>query len=140
MKNKSSKDIFTVKEENYEDYLRWNGLKLKNSHNAKSLKAKNARYYVIYKNNNYHAEITVFTKEDNLININVLFDLNEYLDILINYLKKDYDYLTFQEGFNYLNLDMIRKKYPVIEETVENPELDENSIFRQISIKVDIKS
>ncbi len=140
MKNKSTKDIFTVKEETYEDYLKWNGLKLKNSYNAKNLKAKKARYYVIYKNNEYHAEITVFTKEDNLINMNVLFDLNEYLDILINYLKKDYDYLTFQEGFNYLNLNMIREKYPVIEETVENPELDENSMFRQISIKVDIKS
>lgn len=139
IKNYVNEITYEIKEGNYDDYIKWNGLRCKNIPIALEIRDNVCKYYMVFKNGEYYSEFVIFTDEDNLINLNV-FEVGSYLDCLLNYLKKDYDYLVFRADENmYDSLDIIREKCDCISETKEEIEAWNGNVYVLTSIKVSLK-
>lgn len=140
IKNYVNDESYEVVQGTYDDYIKWNGLKMAGRPIALELRDDNCKYFIVYKNGQYYSDVVLFPKEDNLINLNITARIRNYFDKLINYLEKDYDYLTFKEDESlYNNLDMIRKKCKCIEEKEEELNGSNGEIFKLTSVKVSLK-
>ena len=140
IKNYVIDESYEIVESTYDDYIKWNGLKEIGKPIALELKDNNCKCFIVYKNKEYYSEVFLFPNEGNLINLNITMGIRNYFDKLIDYLKKDYDYLTFKEDEEfYHELEMIRKKCNCIEEKVEEFKGYDGKIFKLTSIKVDLK-
>jgi len=124
---------------NYEDYIKWNGLKTEKNPIALEIKDRICRYYIIFQDNEYFSEVVVF-EEKNLINLNITFGIKHYLVELINFFKENkYHYITFSSDENiYKDLDTIRKKCKCIEEYKENITMPNSEMFEITYIKVEL--
>lgn len=140
IENYVNEEIYEIKEGNYDDYIKWNGLKESEKPIALELRDNVCRYYMVFKNNKYYSEVVVFPKENNLINLNITIGIKNYLNALLEYLKKDYDYLVFKSDENmYNNLDMIREKCNCIEEYKEDIKINDERTFELTNIKVSLQ-
>ena len=140
IKNYVNEGLFEIKEGSYDDYIKWNGLKVEGKPIALEIRDNVCKYYMVFKDDEYYSEVVVFPKEDNLINLNITFGLKNYIDKLLDYLKKDYDYLVFKSDEDmYNNLDIIREKCNCIKESKEKINANNGKIFELTSIKVNLK-
>lgn len=139
IKNYVAESKFEIIEANYEEYIKWNGLKTSNSPIALELRDNICKCYMIFKDKEFFADVILFEHEDNLINLNITFAINEYLEVLLDYLKKDYKYLTFKSDEEiYNNLDVIREKCNCVDEYEEVFEGRNGKKIKLTSIKVEL--
>ena len=132
--------MIKIIEGNYDEFIKWNGLKEKNKPIAIDIKNNVAKYYIVLKNDEYYSEFILFPKEDNLINLNITISAKTFIEEAINYLKKDYDYLVFKSDENiYNNLDIIRNNYNCIEEYKEQLKSNSGKIYELTNIKISLK-
>ena len=109
--------MFDFKEGNYEDYIKYNGLKGKQLPIYEEIKKGNAKYYIVFNNNEYFSEFLIFLTEDNLLNLNITDKANKFIEEAFKYLKEKYEYLTIRTDQSlYDYADLIRKKYICISE------------------------
>lgn len=135
-----SEESYEIKEGSYDDYIKWNGLKVKGKPIALEIRDNACKYYMVFKNKEYYSEVIVFTKEDNLINLNITMGIKNYLDSLLDYLKKDYDYISFRSDENlYKNFDVIRERCNCVDEYIDEIKLDDGRNFNLTTIKVKLK-
>ena len=136
-----NKEFYKIEEGNYEDYIKWNGLKTKNNPIALEIRDGVANYFMVFKDEEYFSEVIIFPEENNLINLNITFGIKEFLEVLIEHLKnKNYDYITFKSDENvYKNLDIIREKCKCVNEYKETIEVSDDKKFELTNIKVDLK-
>lgn len=141
VKNYVQQTTYQIKKSNYEDYIKWNGLKEADNPIALELRDNVCKYYVIFKNKEYYSEVIIFEKAGNLINLNITFGIQDYLGSLLECLRNDYDYLIFKSNEElYNNLDIIREHCNCIEELVEEFEGYDGKKIKLTSIKVDLKA
>lgn len=132
--------MIKIIEGNYDEFIKWNGLKEKNKPIAIDIKNNDAKYYIVLEDDEYYSEFIVFPKEDNLINLNITIGVKTFIEEAINYLKKDYDYLVFKSDENmYNNLDIIRNNYNCIEEYKEELKSNSGKIYELTNIKISLK-
>lgn len=140
IKNYVIDESYEIVESNYDEYIKWNGLKVVGNPISLEIRDNNCKYFVVYKNKEFFSEVFLFTKEENLINLNITKGIKNYFDKLINYLKKDYDYLTFKEDEEfYHNLKLVREKCNCIEEKQEEFKGYDGKLFKLTSVKVSLK-
>ena len=132
--------MFRIEDGNYDEYIKWNGLKEKNSSIALDIKNDNTKYLIVFKDDEYYSDVLIFNNEDNLINLNITFGINDFLDILIEYLKKNnYEYIVFKSDETlYNNLENIRNKYEYLSEDKEDIVLSDGRKFELTSLKIDL--
>ena len=132
--------MIKIIEGNYDEFIKWNGLKEKNKPIAIDIKNNVAKYYIVLENDEYYSEFILFPKEDNLINLNITISAKTFIEEAINYLKKDYDYLVFKSDENiYNNLDIIRNNYNCIEEYKEQLKSNSGKTYELTNIKISLK-
>ena len=132
--------MIKIIEGNYDEFIKWNGLKEKNKPIAIDIKNNVAKYYIVLENDEYYSEFILFPKEDNLINLNITISAKTFIEEAINYLKKVYDYLVFKSDENiYNNLDIIRNNYNCIEEYKEQLKSNSGKIYELTNIKISLK-
>lgn len=140
IKNYVNKESYKVVEGTYEGYIKWNGLKAEGKPIGLGIKDNTCKYLIVYKNDEIYSEVFLFTEKENLINLNITFAVDDIIEPLIKYLKKDYDYITFKSDEDlYSNLKTIREKCNCVEEKVEEVKAYNDKIFRLTSVKVKLK-
>ncbi len=131
---------YEVKSADYEEYLKWNGLRMKDSPAALEIRDEVAKYYMVFKNNEFYSDFLVFPNEDNRSDINKMFGSDELFEICLKYLKNEYDYLTMLSCETLDNsANMIRSKSNVISEEVKESKGYDERIWKYILHKVLLK-
>lgn len=116
---------YKVYESNYEEYILRNGKNMEETAQAIKLRNKDARYFVIEKNNEYFSDFVIYNKDNWITLDRMLYKNNELVNCILNYLKENkYEYVT--EYFPDETMDIakyIKDHYNVIDEIkiVEGP-------------------
>lgn len=77
----------------YDEYIKWNGLKCAETPAALEVRDQVAVYYILLKNGKFKEDFLVFPQEDNMTNLNkCVFDDNEFV-FCLHALQKEYKYL-----------------------------------------------
>ena len=98
--SKSNISSIKVVMENYNTFIKYNGEKQSNGVIASALNNNQAKYYVIYLNDEFLDDFEVFDKYDNINNylkIDIFSDIFNNQDIMNNvfkYLTHDFNYIT----------------------------------------------
>ena len=83
---------YLIKEYDYQKYIEVNGTKQSTCPQALELRDNNAKYFIIYENNEFYKDFCIYT-EDNWITINRNELTNNVLmNEIISFLKSDYNY------------------------------------------------
>ena len=139
IKNYVNKPNIKIIEGNYDDYVKYNGLKNKNNLPALEIRDNVAKYLMIFDGEELYSEVIIFEERDVLINLNITSRVKSYLDDLLEYLKSKYKYVTFQSDETLDNkLKDIREKCKVIDESEEIFKLESGLELRLVSIKVEL--
>ena len=72
--------MIKIIEGNYDEFIKWNGLKEKNKPIAIDIKNNVAKYYIVLENDEYYSEFILFPKEDNLINLNITIGAKTFIE------------------------------------------------------------
>ncbi len=108
---------YEIKKGTYNDYIKWNGLRMANTPAALEIRDGVAKFYMVFKNEEYFSDFLVFEEEENLINLNIVFHFEDFIRVAIETLKNEYDYITFSIDDNlYHGADLVRNNCHVIEE------------------------
>ena len=139
IKNYVNKPNIKIIEGNYDDYVKYNGLKNKNNLPALEIRDNVAKYLMIFDGEELYSDVIIFEERDVLINLNITSRVKSYLDDLLEYLKSKYKYVTFQSDETLDNkLKDIREKCKVIEESEEIFKLESGLELRLVSLKVEL--
>ena len=139
IKNYVNKPNIKIIEGNYDDYVKYNGLKNKNNLPALEIRDNVAKYLMIFDGEELYSEVIIFEERDVLINLNITSRVKSYLDDLLEYLKSKYKYVTFQSDETLDNkLKDIREKCKVIDESEEIFKLESGLELRLVSLKVEL--
>ena len=139
IKNYVNKPNIKIIEGNYDDYVKYNGLKNKNTSAALEIRDNVAKYLMIFDGEELYSEVIIFEEKEVLINLNITSRVKSYLDDLLEYLKSKYKYVTFQSDETLDNkLKDIREKCKVIDESEEIFKLESGLELRLVSIKVEL--
>ena len=139
IKNYVNKPNIKIIEGNYDDYVKYNGLKNKNNLPALEIRDNVAKYLMIFDGEELYSDVIIFEERDVLINLNITSRVKSYLDDLLEYLKSKYKYVTFQSDETLDNkLKDIREKCKVIDESEEIFKLESGLELRLVSIKVEL--
>ena len=130
---------YKIIEGNYDDYVKYNGLKNKNKPVALEIRDNVAKYLMIFDKEELYSEVIIFEEKEVLINLNITFMVNEYLDELLEYLKHKYKYVTFKSDETlYKNLKAIREKCKVVDEKEEILKTQTGVELRLVSLKIEL--
>ena len=139
IKNYVNKPNIKIIEGNYDDYVKYNGLKHKNKPAALEIRDNVAKYLMIFDGEELYSDVIIFEERDVLINLNITSRVKSYLDDLLEYLKSKYKYVTFQSDETLDNkLKDIREKCKVIDESEEIFKLESGLELRLVSLKVEL--
>ena len=139
IKNYVNKPNIKIIEGNYDDYVKYNGLKNKNTSAALEIRDNVAKYLMIFDGEELYSEVIIFEEKEVLINLNITSRVKSYLDDLLEYLKSKYKYVTFQSDETLNNkLKDIREKCKVIDESEEIFKLESGLELRLVSLKVEL--
>jgi DNA-binding transcriptional MerR regulator len=139
IKNYVNKPNIKIIEGNYDDYVKYNGLKNKNTSAALEIRDNVAKYLMIFDGEELYSEVIIFEEKEVLINLNITPRVKSYLDDLLEYLKSKYKYVTFESDETLNNkLKDIREKSKVIDESEEIFKLESGLELRLVSIKVEL--
>ena len=139
IKNYVNKPNIKIIEGNYDDYVKYNGLKNKNNLPALEIRDNVAKYLMIFDGEELYSDVIIFEERDVLINLNITSRVKSYLDDLLEYLKSKYKYVTFQSDETLDNkLKDIREKCKVIDESEEIFKLESGLELRLVSLKVEL--
>jgi DNA-binding transcriptional MerR regulator len=139
IKNYVNKPNIKIIEGNYDDYVKYNGLKNKNKPAALEIRDNVAKYLMIFDGEELYSEVIIFEEKEVLINLNITSRVKSYLDDLLEYLKSKYKYVTFQSDETLDNkLKDIREKCKVIDESEEIFKLESGLELRLVSLKVEL--
>ena len=139
IKNYVNKPNIKIIEGNYDDYVKYNGLKNRNNSAALKIKDNVAKYLMIFDDEELFSEVIVFEEKEVLINLNITSRVKSYLDDLLEYLKGKYKYVTFESDETLDNkLKDIREKCKVIDESEEIFKLESGLELRLVSLKVEL--
>ena len=78
---------YKIIEGNYDDFVKYNGLKHKNKPAALEIRDNVAKYLMIFDGEELYSDVIIFDEKEVLINLNITFMVSEYLDDLLEYLK-----------------------------------------------------
>jgi DNA-binding transcriptional MerR regulator len=139
IKNYVNKPNIKIIEGNYDDYVKYNGLKNKNKPAALEIRDNVAKYLMIFDGEELYSDVIILEERDVLINLNITSRVKSYLDDLLEYLKSKYKYVTFQSDETLDNkLKDIREKCKVIDESEEIFKLESGLELRLVSLKVEL--
>lgn len=131
---------FEIKNGDYNEYLKWNGLRFANTPAALEIRDGVAKYYLVFKNGEYFTDFLIFTEEDNLINLNVTACFKDVLKPVLKYLKDEYHYVTFKtDDSMYHNAQFIKDNCNCIKETVEEIKGFDGKIYYLTYLKISLK-
>ena len=139
IKNYVNKPNFKIIEGNYNDYVKYNGLKSKNNSPALKIRDNIAKYLMVFDGEELYSDVIVFEENDAVINLNITSMVKSYLDELLDYLKDKYKYVVFQSDETLNNkLKDIREKCKVIDESEEIFKLESGLELKLVSLKVEL--
>ena len=139
IKNYVNKPNIKIIEGNYDDYVKYNGLKSKNKPVALEIKDNVAKYLMIFDGEELYSEVIIFEEKEVIINLNITSRVKSYLDELLEYLKSKYKYVTFESDETLNNkLKDIREKCKVVDESEEIFKLESGLELRLVSLKVEL--
>ena len=127
--------VYNIEEGNYRKYVEINGIKYSKCAQALALKDLNAKYFVVYKDDEFYTDFCIY-KKDNWITLerNQFFD-NELINLIIDYISIEIDYFT-----TYVPLED-DKLYMVIKNTFKNIEeteyIQDRYKYRCLKIKLE---
>ena len=132
---------YEIKKGTYEDYIKWNGLRMANKPTSLDIKNGVAKFYMVFKGEEYFSDFLVFESDGNMINLNTAVMFEKYLNEAIDVLKNEYDYVTFSTNDElYHNVHMIRESCNVVED-IEKEFKGYNGILWKLNyLNVDLKS
>lgn len=121
----------------YGEYIKWNGLRYSDTPAALELRDNVAVYYILLKNGKFKDDFLVFPQEDNSTTLNkMVTDENEFV-FCLNFLKKDYKYLTMTSCETTDNsANRIRKLCNVIDENVKQQKGWDGRIWKFVEHKI----
>ena len=130
---------YKIIEGNYDDYVKYNGLKNKNKPVALEIRDNIAKYLMVFDGEELFSEVIVFEEKEVLINLNITIMFKEYFDELLEYLKDKYKYVTFKSDETlYNNLKAIREKCKVVDEKEEILKTQTGVELRLVSLKIEL--
>ena len=139
IKNYVNKPNIKIIEGNYDDYVKYNGLKNKNNLPALEIRDNVAKYLMIFDGEELYSEVIIFEEKEVLINLNITLMVSEYLDDLLEYLKHKYKYVIFKsDETQYQNLKAIREKCRVVDEKEEILKTQTGVEIRLVSLKIEL--
>lgn len=127
--------VYNIEEGDYRKYVEINGIKYSKCAQALALKDLNAKYFVVYKDDEFYTDFCIY-KKDNWITLerNQFFD-NELINLIIDYISIEIDYFT-----TYVPLED-DKLYMVIKNTFKNIEeteyIQDRYKYRCLKIKLE---
>lgn len=95
MNIKEDMPIYNIEEEDYRKYVEINGIKYSKCAQALALKDLNARYFVVYKDDEFYTDFCIYKKDNWLTLDRKLFLENELVDLIIDYISVEFDYFIF---------------------------------------------
>lgn len=132
---------YEIKKGTYEDYIKWNGLRMANKPASLDIKNGIAKFYMVFKGEEYFSDFLVFENEGNMINLNTAVMFEKYLNEAIEVLKNEYDYVTFNTNDElYHNAHMIRENCNVVEESEKEFKGYDGRVWKLNYLKVGLKS
>lgn len=127
--------VYNIEEGDYRKYVEINGIKYSKCAQALALKDLNAKYFVVYKDDEFYTDFCIY-KKDNWITLerNQFFD-NELINLIIDYISIEIDCFT-----TYVPLED-DKLYMVIKNTFKNIEeteyIQDRYKYRCLKIKLE---
>lgn len=85
---------YEFKKGTYDEYIKWNGLRVSHTPAALEIKDNNADYYMIFKNGEYDEDFLIYNNDDNLSSITNTRIMYNNLNQVLEFLKDKYDYIT----------------------------------------------
>lgn len=132
---------YEIKKGTYDDYIKWNGLRMANKPAAVDIKNGKAKFYIVFKDEEYFSDFLVFENEENMINLNTAVMFEKYLNEAIEVLKNEYDYVTFSTNDElYHNVGTIRENCNVVEESEKEFKGYDGRVWKLNYLKVGLKS
>lgn len=129
---------YIIKESNYEEYIKNNGLKCKDTFATISIKNNEAKYFIVENNNEFITDFIIYNK-DNLCTLNPLKVDEKQLPEITKYLKNNgYTYLTFTIYYKFKDqYDIIKNNLNIIEEEKDySQSLDKEEFFYKLKISL----
>lgn len=113
---------FVIKDANYDEYIKYNGLKMVDTADAEDVKNGKSKYFIVMEDDKYYTAFSLYECNDNEINLNTIPRFVELLGAIINHLKERYDVIKIR-FINFYNFN-IEKEFNVIKTVVVNKKLD----------------
>ena len=114
---------------NFDEYIKWNGLRLAEDEFGLNIKNGKTDYYVVLDGDKFFSEFFVFV--DNMeVNLNITGRFPEIYKVMLEALKENYDVLTFtSDEETYNNFVYIKELVEIISEDKDVFELQDNRVF-----------
>ena len=132
-------DNLRVIKADFDEYVKWNGLRVADDEFALNIKNGITKYYVILNGDKYFTDFFLFIDKMD-VNLNIIARFDEVAKLIIDTLKEDYDVLTFtSDEATYNNFVHIKDYVEVLSEDEEVFNLVDGRVFKINHIKCKLK-
>lgn len=123
----------------YNEYVKWNGLRLADDEFALNIKDGKTKYYIVLDDEKFFSDFFLFTDEMD-VNLNIVGRFDEIAKVMIETLKEDYDVLTFTSDENtYNNFQYMKDYVEVLSEDEDVFNLADGRVFNIKHFKCKLK-
>ncbi len=129
---------YEFKKGTYDDFIKWNGLRVSHTPAALEIKDNNADYYMIFKNGEYDEDFFIYINDDNLSSITNTRIIYDNLNQVLEFLKDKYDYLTLTIN-DEKRINIIRENCKIISEEDLEQEGWDGTIWHFKQFKIALK-
>ena len=121
MNVKEDAPIYNIEEGDYRKYIEINGIKHSRCAQALAVKDLNAKYFIVYKDDEFYTDFCIY-KKDNWLTLDKKYFFEEKLiDLIISYISVEVNYVTIYlpiEDTMYKKLnDELKNKFKDVEES-----------------------
>ncbi len=135
MNVKEDAPIYNIEEGDYRKYIEINGIKHSRCAQALAVKDLNAKYFIVYKDDEFYTDFCIYKKDNWLTLDKKYFFEEELIDLIISYISVEVNYVTI-----YLPIED-DKLYMVIKNTFKNIEeteyIQDRYKYRCLKIKLE---
>ena len=116
----------------YEEFIEWNGKRMETSPISLEIRDKNAIYYIRFKDDEFYSDFEIWINEENLIKLHTTSHFEEFYEIALSILKKQYNY-------EYISIRILEKDYGKPNYILDNYKIIDKKEFDEIPGLVDYK-
>lgn len=139
IKNYTSDVNYEIIKGDYDEYIKWNGLKSSSHPQALELRDKAAAYYVILKNGKFFKDFYVYFETNNATSLIRLWVHEDLFAYCIDYLSKEYDTLVLASFEEHDVSNIIKRYCTILKEVEKEYRYFDGRMFKYIEYTVSLK-